>query len=233
MLERTLNLDKLPDFVGHSFRLALFDTHLLLHCLPWQLVQLVHCRRYLTHVFILYTTSLENTIQHFTVVQLDFEVVNTQRGQAFNQNCQHLGIWHHWIIGTSNVKVALVEFSHSSLGHSRLVSSVNLGNVVSLYGADTVCRHKPCKWHSQVVSQRSQLTTLVLQVVDQLRILTVLTGQDLSELKNRCVECLTTVLLEHITESRENGFSQDHVLVSPIFGTFGRFQKKLLFLSLF
>ena len=85
---------------------------------------------------------------------LNSEVTNIESGQGFNNDTKNFGIGNHRVVDTSNVKIlfvtlvqnlsifnfqeyisrtyALIEFTHSSLGHSRLIATIDFGNVISL-----------------------------------------------------------------------------------------------------
>jgi hypothetical protein len=88
---------------------------------------------------------------------------------------------NNYLILSSNIEITLEEFAVPSLLHRRVISSVDFADVVPLDLLDAIGRHKPSKWHSQVIPKGEDLPALVLQIVDQLApFLTVLTEQRLT-----------------------------------------------------
>ena len=89
--------------------------------------------------------------------------------------------WALKLIGLScraGITYTLVKLSVSASAHGRVVSPVDLGDLVPLDVLDLVHGDVSGERDSQVVAESQDLTTLVLQVVDQLRVLAVFTGQD-------------------------------------------------------
>ena len=72
----------------------------------------------------------------------------------------------------------LIKFSVSASAHGRVISPVDLGDLVPLDVLDLVHGDVPSEGDGQVVAEGQDLTTLILQVVDQLRVLAVLASQD-------------------------------------------------------
>lgn len=105
----------------------------------------------------------------------------------------------------------LVKLPHSTFRQDRLISSVHLGNVVSLHVDNTI--HSEVSGerdlssvmrdfspgfatNRKIVPQTAELSTLILQIVDQLGVLTVLSSQNLSELKHWRVDRTSSILDE-------------------------------------
>lgn len=78
-----------------------------------------------------------------------------------------------------------------------VLSPVHFRNVVPSDLLDALLRNVPRKRHGQVVAQRAQFTTLVRQVVNQLRVLAILARQDFLELEDGRVDRDGTVALEN------------------------------------
>lgn len=77
-----------------------------------------------------------------------------------------------------------------------VLSSIYLGNVISPDRLNAVLRDITRKGNRQIVSQRAKLATLVGQVVDQLRVLTILSCEDLLKLEDWCIDRNSAVALE-------------------------------------
>ena len=71
----------------------------------------------------------------------------------------------------------LVELPVASKSHSRLVVSVDTVNVVPFDLLDLVHGNVASERHREVIAQRQQFTSLVRQVVDELRVLPILASQ--------------------------------------------------------
>ena len=68
------------------------------------------------------------------------------------RNPDDLGVREHGVVGAGNVKVALVEFPHPSFGHGRLISPVDLGDVVAFDVLDGAVHGEPTsEWDCEVV----------------------------------------------------------------------------------
>ena len=66
------------------------------------------------------------------MVNLDSELADFESLQDFTDDREHLRIRDHQSIVSSNIKIALVKFSESTLAHLRLIASVNFCNVEAL-----------------------------------------------------------------------------------------------------
>lgn len=64
--------------------------------------------------------------------------------------------------------------------------------------------------HSQVVSQTANLSSLVLQVINELAIFTVLPSKDFPKFEDRGVNSAAAVLLKYASEGAEDVFTQGH-----------------------
>lgn len=127
-----------------------------------------------------------------------------------------LGVRHHRGVTACNVVVALIKLPVPASGGLRLVAAVHLGDVVALDVAHRAHRQEARKRHGEVVAQTQQLATLVSQVVDKLRVLPVLAGQQLLQLEHGRVDLHTAVALEHAADCGERLFADAHLLGSEV-----------------
>lgn len=120
-----------------------------------------------------------------------------------------------------NETYALVELSHAALGHGGLIATVDLGDVVALDVLVLLSVHgqEAGKRNSQIVTKRTLLASLVLEIIDQLAVLAVLSRENLLELEDGCVDGDASVLLEDFDDGRKDLFPDSHLLRSVILGT--------------
>lgn len=69
----------------------------------------------------------------------------------------------------------LIKFPVSAFRCGWVISSIDLGNVISFNGRDLAHGQIPRERNCQIVSKCEDLATLVLQVIDELGIFTVFT----------------------------------------------------------
>jgi len=79
----------------------------------------------------------------------------------------------------------------------------------------------PSEGDSQIIPKSEELTTLVLQVVDELAILTILASQGLLLLEDGCVDLASTMLKEHVLDVFECCLADGHHHWRHISGSFG------------
>ena len=72
--------------------------------------------------------------------------------------------------------------------------------------------------YSQVVAERAELSSLVLQIVDELAVLAILARENLLELEYGSVDSHSSVQLEDIGNLAEDGLAKEHVGGVPILG---------------
>ena len=88
--------------------------------------------------------------------------------------------------------------------------------MVSLDVLDITVHGEPTrKGHSQVISQRAVLASLVGQVVDQLAVLAIFAGQDVLQLEYGGIDGDASVALENFGDRTEDLVTNDHVLALP------------------
>lgn len=133
---------------------------------------------------------------------------------------QNLRVRDHGIeIGSRDIEIALVELPHPSLRNGRLISPVHLGDVVPLHAADVrVHGEPPREGDGQVVAERAQLAALVLEVVDELRVLAVLAREDLAQLEDGRVERRRAMALEDLRDGVEDAVAEKDVRAGPVLG---------------
>ena len=202
-------VEQLASTLVHDIRLnpirnaaikTLIVNHLLAHIRPRHLIQLIDGTGDRPDLVLRHTADGKDTVQNLAVVDLDrVAAVPSQLLEDLANNAQHLGIGNHRVEGTGDIEVTLVELAHPALADGGLITTVHLGDVVPLDAADIRVHGEPAgKGHGQVVAQRADLTTLVLQVVDELGVLAILASQDLAQLKDRGIEGGTAVALEDV-----------------------------------
>jgi hypothetical protein len=180
------------------------------------LVKLVHCRADGPYKLFLHASGLEHAIQNLPVVYLDRVRVPVERVKNVGCDLEDFGIGDHGVVGACDVEIALVELSHAAFGHSRLVTAVDLGDLVALEALHTRVHGKPpCKRDGEIVTQRAELSALVLQVVDQLRVLPIFAAENLLELKDGRVERRGPVALEDVRHRLEEAVAEGSVFAGP------------------
>ncbi|KAI6772576.1 hypothetical protein HG530_003534 [Fusarium avenaceum] len=172
---------------------------------------------FLSHVGPWHSADLKDAVENLSVVQLDcVSAVPTKSLEYFCNDAEDFGVGKHGVVGAGNVEIALVEFSHTALGHGGLISAVDLGNVISLDVLDLLVHGEEAgERDCQVISQRADLTTLIGKIIDELAVLSIFTREDLSELENRSVDCDSAVTLEDLGDGVEDVVTNDHVLSLP------------------
>ena len=85
-----------------------------------------------------------------------------------------------------------------------------------------VVGHEPCEGYGQIVSQRTDLTSLILQIIYQLRILTVFACQNFLQLKYGSVDLDSSMLFEYIGYSVDHLSSDGHLVRVEVTSTLGR-----------
>lgn len=149
-------------------------------------------------------------------------------------NSKDLGIRNHCVVFPSDVEIALIELSISPSGDGRLIPPIHLTYVESLYFLNIgVVGHEPCEGYGQVIPQRTDFASLILQVIYQLRILAVFACQDFLQLKNRSVYFDGSVLFEDIGYSVDHLSSDCHLVRVEVSSALGRFHLELDLGSLF
>ena len=71
----------------------------------------------------------------------------------------------------------MIELTITASSHGRIVPPIDFGDVIAFDGLDLIGRQVAGKGHGEVVSKRYELAALVLKVVDQLRVLAILTSE--------------------------------------------------------
>lgn len=137
------------------------------------------------------------------------------------ENWKNLSIRNHCVIFSSNIKITLVELSVSSFCHCWLVSSIYLTDVKSFNFLNvSVHSHEPCKRHSQVISQRTFLSTLIFKIINKLGILSIFSCQNFFEFKYWCVDLDSSMLFENLNNSIDDFSSNSHLIRKVIFCSF-------------
>ena len=229
----------LPDHVGFdlichlSFETLLFD-HFLAHISPGHLIQFVDGTGDGTELLCGHPADLEDTIEDLPVVGLDaIAALPAKLLKHFGDDSQDLRIRNHGVESTGNIKVTLVKFPHATLAHGGLVPTVDLGNVVTLNTADIgVHSEPPGKRNGQIVAKRTDLPALILEVVDEFRVLTVFTGQDLAQFENGGVQGCPAMALEDIGDGVENAITEESVGARPILGALGGLEIEIILIIL-
>lgn len=156
---------------------------------------------------------MDHGIKDLSVIDLDFELGSKiELSEDGVNDLEDLSIWEHGVVGPCNIEIALVEFSVSSLGHVWLISSVDLGDLVPLDILDIFQGHIPGEWHSQIVSEREEFSTLIFEIVDQLRIFSVLSGQGFFQLKDWSIDFNGSMSLENLGDFIEGNLSDGHLI---------------------
>ncbi|KAI6766463.1 hypothetical protein HG531_011685 [Fusarium graminearum] len=197
---------------------SLFLGHFLAHISPGQLVELVDSRGDGADLVFRHAADLEDTVEDLPVIQLyRVSTVPAKPLKDFCDDAENLGVGQHGVVGSSNVEIALVEFSHTALGHGGLISTVDLGNVVSLDVLDLLVHGEEAgEGDGQVISQGADLTTLVGEIVDELAVLSIFAGENLSKLEDRGINCDSAVALENLGNGVEDVITNDHILSLPL-----------------
>ena len=173
--------------VGHLFSKSFLIDQLQFNFIPRLLIELVNGRANALELSLLTASKLNHSIQELPVIDLDLECANLKVSEDLDHHSEDLGIRDHGGIVTCDVEVALVELSEATFAHLWLITSVHLCNVESLDTGNLLLCHISGKWHREVIPERKEFTTLILQIIDELRVLSILVGQSLFELENRSV----------------------------------------------
>lgn len=150
-------------------------------------------------------------------------------------DCEDLSVGDHRVILASNVEVTLVELSEPSFGCGWLVSPVYFANVEPLDLFDVcVHGHKPGEGDGQVISKGALFSTLVLEVIDKLGVLTVLSHQYLLQLEDRSINLNSSMPLEDRYDNVHHPSADGHLFRVEVSGSLWTFQLKFsLVLHLF
>ena len=130
------------------------------------------------------------------MVHLNDEITDFKTTKNLLHDGEDLSIWDHEGIVSSNVEIALIELSKATLVHLRLITPVDFGDVEAFDLLKALRSHVSSEGHSKIVAESKQLATLVLQVVDQLRVLSVLSSEGLLELEDRSVDLTCSMFVE-------------------------------------
>lgn len=68
------------------------------------------------------------------MIEFNLESADIEATEDVNDNAQEISIWNHRAVASSDVKITLVELTEASSGHLRGITSIDLGDVVSLDG---------------------------------------------------------------------------------------------------
>ena len=115
------------------------------------------------------------------------------------KHLQYFSICEHGQRMSRYVKVTLIELSIPSSLVVWLISPVNLAYLKPLQPVYTVCRHEPRKWHSQVISEAQQFSSLIRQIIHESLVVAVLLHEHFPPLKNWCVYLLSSMSLENLS----------------------------------
>ena len=88
------------------------------------------------------------------MVKFNLESADVEATENVNHNAQEIGIWDHWAVASSDVKITLVELTEATSRHLRGITSVDLGDVVSLDGRETLLSDVPSEGHGKIVAER-------------------------------------------------------------------------------
>lgn len=150
------------------------------------------------------------------MIYLDRVRVPLERVKDIGCDLEDFGIRNHGVVGACNVEIALVELPHAALGHGRLVAAVHLGNLVALEALHTRVHGEPsCERDSKIVAQRAKLPALILQVINEFRVLSIFAAQNLLEFEDGCVECGGSVALKDVGHGLEETIAESGVFASP------------------
>lgn len=109
------------------------------------------------------TTDLHHTIQQLSVVDLNHEGAysitdqqgrhtNRQALEDLNTNTDNIGIGNHTTVQASDIIIALVELSVTTLGHDWIISTINTSHVETLDLTNTMKSNVTSKGNSQIIS---------------------------------------------------------------------------------
>ena len=145
------------------------------------------------------------------MIDLDHELADFKSFEDFADDREYLRIGDHESIVSSNIEIALIELSESTLIHLRLITSINFGNMEALNLLNALGSNVTSERHGEIVPECKQLSTLVLQIIDKLAILTILASQSLFQFKNWRVNLTCTVLVEYPLNFVEGVFTDGHL----------------------
>ncbi|KAI3488264.1 hypothetical protein L1887_47803 [Cichorium endivia] len=224
-----LELDVLADAVGDVLGEALVDGHLALDFGPGRLVELVDGGADGADLVGRDAADVKDAVEDLAVVDLDGEALDAEGVERLDEDAEHLGVGNHGVVDAGDVDVALVELAEAALGHGGLVATVDLGDVVALDVAVLGGVHgdEAGKGHGEIVAQRAELATLVLEVVDELGVLAVLAGEDLLELEDGRVDGDGAVGGEDVFDGGEDALAQRHGERLPVARALGRLEGEL------
>lgn len=114
------------------------------------------------------------------MINFDKEILDINGFKYLLHNSENLSIWDHRIIGTSNVKVTLIELSIPAFGHDGLISSIDLSNVKPLnFGNVGVHGHEPTKGYSKIISKSTLLSPLIFKIIDEFGVFSIFSCKDM------------------------------------------------------
>lgn len=111
------------------------------------LVQLVNRRTDGTEILRWHATCLKHAVQQLAMIQLDHIVPNVEGIQHLGHYLDALGIRQHGIVGAGNIEITLIELTVATPSHGGIITTIDLGNVISLNAGYLV--------HGQIASQRN------------------------------------------------------------------------------
>ena len=116
---------------------------------------------------------------------------------------------------------SLHKLPHPALAHNRIVTPVHLADLPNLVLGDGAAVHCDVtgKRDGVVVSERELLSSLVLQVEDELGILAVLVGEDVFALEDGGVEAGAAVGGEAILDDTFDVVATEHLGGAKVPGT--------------
>lgn len=128
----SLVLYEFMELVSLRLSASLLLLQFLANLRPGLLVKLIDGRANSLELSLLAPSDLNHSVKELTVVNLDLEVSHVQASQDVHDDGKYLSVGDHRRVGSSDIEIALVEFSKSTLFHLRLVTAVDLGDHKSL-----------------------------------------------------------------------------------------------------
>lgn len=111
-------------------------------------------------------SKLNHCVKKLPVVDLEHERTELKVRDDVDDYVEHFCIRNHRRVSACNVEITLVELSEATLGHLRLVASVNFSYVEALDVLDSVLRNVARERYCEIIPEGEQFSTLVLQVVN-------------------------------------------------------------------
>lgn len=119
------------------------------------------------------TTDSKYPIQKPPVIDLNEKIPQLQPTEDFTHDLHTFCIRDHRVKMTSNVKITLAELPVAALDYGWTLPPPHLSNMVAFHLLHFIHGQITSKRDSKVIAQRQQLSTLILQIVDEPRVLAI------------------------------------------------------------